>query len=357
MLRRPRSITPCHAVFRPAAQQLARQRVVLHESDGVAFRAGPQSRTNMAKRDLAGANKTCRQCGLTNKARDGHMPREGPFAAMRAPGWCPERQEFSVRSASSDKRGAGLRLRLLDQHVLTVDSEGAVRFDPAACTHHEPAQQQQLESEMREAVYFVEDVRAGRPREVASRLRARPELVLVPVLRQCPPLDRLGRQPGAASWSILTEAIAQDSEDCVVVLEVLLALCHALRIDINRMPVKSDSRTTALHRAADLGDRRATEVLIAAGADMFSSSRRGWLPMHVALRKEASEEAKVTVVWLLEKMFEADPFHPALQLPPALPVGFEKHRADGELLLSTLRPLHSAFAVASEAVISDLLAQ
>jgi len=79
--------------------------------------------------------------------------------------------------------------------------------------------------------------------------------------------------------------------------------------------------------------------------------------MHVALRKEASEEAKVTVVWLLEKMFEADPFHPALQLPPALPVGFEKHRADGELLLSTLRPLHSAFAVASEAVISDLLAQ
>ena len=140
MLRRPRSITPCHAVFRPAAQQLARQRVVLHESDGVAFRAGPQSRTNMAKRDLAGANNTCRQCGLTNKARDGHMPREGPFAAMRAPGWCPERQEFSVRSASSDKRGAGLRLRLLEQHVLTVDSEGAVRFDPAACTHHEPAQ-------------------------------------------------------------------------------------------------------------------------------------------------------------------------------------------------------------------------
>ena len=77
--------------------------------------------------------------------------------------------------------------------------------------------------------------------------------------------------------------------------------------------------------------------------------------MHVALRKEASEEAKVTVVWLLEKMFEADPFHPALQLPPALPVGFEKHRADGELLLSALQPLHSAFAVASEAVISELI--
>ena len=38
-------------------------------------------------------------------------------------------------------------------------------------------------------------------------------------------------------------------------LEVLLALCHALRIDINRMAVKSDSRTTALHRAPDLGAR------------------------------------------------------------------------------------------------------
>ena len=138
----------------------------------------------MAKRDHAGANNTCRQCGLSNKARDGHMPREGPFAAMRACGWCPERQEFSVRSASSDKRGAGLRLRLLEQHLLTVDSEGAVRYDPAACVHHDPAQQQQLESEMREAVAFVEDVRAGRPREVASRLRARPELVLAPVLRE-----------------------------------------------------------------------------------------------------------------------------------------------------------------------------
>ena len=138
----------------------------------------------MAKRDHAGANNTCRQCGLSNKARDGHMPREGPFAAMRACGWCPERQEFSVRSASSDKRGAGLRLRLLEQHLLTVDSEGAVRYDPAACVHHDPTQQQQLESEMREAVAFVEDVRAGRPREVASRLRARPELVLAPVLRE-----------------------------------------------------------------------------------------------------------------------------------------------------------------------------
>ena len=158
-------------------------------------------RTSMAKRDHAGANNTCLQCGLTNKARDGHMPREGPFAAMRACGWCPERQDFSVRSASSDKRGAGLRLRLLEQHLLTVDSEGAVRYDPAACVHHDPAQQQQLESEMREAVAFVEDVRAGRPREVASRLRARPELVLAPVLRERPPLDRLGRQPGADSWS------------------------------------------------------------------------------------------------------------------------------------------------------------
>ena len=159
-------------------------------------RAAPHlvHRTSMAKRDHAGANNTCRQCGLTNKARDGHMPREGPFAAMRACGWCPERQEFSVRSASSDKRGAGLRLRLLEQHLLTVDSEGAVRYDPAACVHHDPAQQQQLESEMREAVAFVEDVRAGRPREVASRLRARPELVLAPVLRERPPLDRLGRR-------------------------------------------------------------------------------------------------------------------------------------------------------------------
>ena len=224
----------------------------------------------MAKRDHAGANNTCRQCGLTNKARDGHMPREGPFAAMRACGWCPERQEFSVRSASSDKRGAGLRLRLLEQHLLTVDSEGAVRYDPAACVHHDPAQQQQLESEMREAAAFLEDVRAGRPREVASRLRARPELVLAPVLRERPPLDRLGRQPGAASWSMLTEAVvteavvteavvteaaAQERGACVGVLEVLLALCHALRIDINRMAVKSDSRTTALHRAPDLGAR------------------------------------------------------------------------------------------------------
>ena len=59
---------------------------------------------------------------------------------------------------------------------------------------------------------------------------------------------------------MLTEAVAQSSVaqeggECVGVLEVLLALCHALRIDINRMAVKSDSRTTALHRAPDLGAR------------------------------------------------------------------------------------------------------
>jgi len=59
---------------------------------------------------------------------------------------------------------------------------------------------------------------------------------------------------------MLTEAVAQaagaqEGGEGVGVLEVLLALCHALRIDINRMAVKSDSRTTALHRAPDLGAR------------------------------------------------------------------------------------------------------
>ena len=208
---------------------------------------------------------------------------------------------------------------------------------------------------MTEAVSFVEDVRAGHSLALKSRLLNRPELALIAVLRQCPPADRLGRQPGAASWSILTEAIVTGTMDSIPVLEVLLSLCHALRININQLPVKSDSRTTALHRAADLGNLRAMEMLIAAGADMFAESRRGWLPMHVALRKEASEDAKIAVVWLIERMFDADPFHPTLQLPPELPVGFIKHKADEQLLLSTLKPLHSAFNAASEAAISDLL--
>ena len=50
---------------------------------------------------------------------------------------------------------------------------------------------------------------------------------------------------------------------------------------------------------------------------MFSPSRRGWL--HVALRKEASQLARSSVVWLLEKMFEADPFHPGARPPSPSP--------------------------------------
>jgi len=74
---------------------------------------------------------------------------------------------------------------------------------------------------------------------------------------------------------MLTEAVAQASGaqasvaqaggESVGVLEVLLALCHALRIDINRMAVKSDSRTTALHRAPDLGARVRIRVRVRVG--------------------------------------------------------------------------------------------
>ena len=52
---------------------------------------------------------------------------------------------------------------------------------------------------------------------------------------------------------------------------------------------------------------------------MFSPSRRGWLPVHVALRKEASELARPGATWLLERMFEADPFHPGARPPSPSP--------------------------------------
>ena len=62
--------------------------------------------------------------------------------------------------------------------------------------------------------------------------------------------------------AVVTEAAAQERGACAGVLEVLLALCHALRIGINRMAVKSDSRTTALHRAPDLGARARVRVRV-----------------------------------------------------------------------------------------------
>ena len=52
---------------------------------------------------------------------------------------------------------------------------------------------------------------------------------------------------------------------------------------------------------------------------MFSPSRRGWLPVHVALRKEASQLARSSVAWLLERMFDADPFHPGARPPSPSP--------------------------------------
>ena len=52
---------------------------------------------------------------------------------------------------------------------------------------------------------------------------------------------------------------------------------------------------------------------------MFSPSRRGWLPVHVALRKEAAELARPGAGWLLERMFDADPFHPGARPPSPSP--------------------------------------
>ena len=79
--------------------------------------------------------------------------------------------------------------------------------------------------------------------------------------------------------------LLRDTGDCVAVLEVLLLLCHAPCFDINRM--LGQCRITALHRAADLGNRRAMEVQQLTAP----SGAGGWV------RKQ-----------------------------------FEKHRADGELL-------------------------
>ena len=72
-------------------------------------------------------------------------------------------------------------------------------------------------------------------------------------------------QASVAQAAVAQASVAQEGGECVGVLEVLLALCHALRIDINRMAVKSDSRTTALHRAPDLGARVRVRVRVRVG--------------------------------------------------------------------------------------------
>ena len=122
------------------------------------------------------------------------------------------------------------------------------------------------------------------------------------------------------------------------VLAALLEHCKTLKINLGQdparwepVPKKSDSKSVALHQAAHIGSRKACELLIDAGADLFnkkSQTRSGWLPVHVACRRAARPPARDLVPWLLEKMGEGRPGDTSYL---DYPTGFAKH-ADVALL-------------------------
>ena len=156
------------------------------------------------------------ECGVPNKftPKSGHTQK----------GWCPKLQRFTTRSSGKDKKGAGERLRDLDQH---------------------PEQ----------AEHFLAAVREGDAEQVRQKLMEFPELILVAA-------------PGAAkrdpsrkmwSWSPLHAALhlvtaeADEADPMLKVVAALLLHCKKNHILLTTLKLKSDSFASPLHEAAYRG--------------------------------------------------------------------------------------------------------
>jgi len=177
----------------------------------------------------------CTECNTANR-HSGEYTREG---------WCPVTQRFTVRS------------------------KPATRFR----TYFEQADTEQIGEQFHAAVKCLD---AGR---CAELLKSRPELLLMTF--------ELGRCSWSAWHEVANLFSPEDTNDspAAKVLEVFLKVRveRTPALDLNHKQLrKSDSRSSPLHQAAYRGSRVAMTLLCTAGADMFSVTGSGWMPIHTA---------------------------------------------------------------------------
>ena len=170
-----------------------------------------------AKRQCSNSKKEnrCSECGVPNKftPKSGHTQK----------GWCPARQRFTTRS-SGDQKGAGERLRDLDQN---------------------PEQ----------AEHFLAAVRQGDAEQVQQKLQKCPELILV----AAPGTAKRDPSRTMWSWSPLHAALhlvtpeADGADPMVQVVAALLLHCQKNSIHLTTLKLKSDTFASPLHEAAYRG--------------------------------------------------------------------------------------------------------
>ena len=170
-----------------------------------------------AKRQCSNSKKEnrCSECGVPNKftPKSGHTQK----------GWCPARQRFTTRS-SGDQKGAGERLRDLDQN---------------------PEQ----------AEHFLAAVRQGDAEQVQQKLQKCPELILV----AAPGTAKRDPSRTMWSWSPLHAALhlvtpeADGADPMVQVVAALLLHCQKNSINLTTLKLKSDTFASPLHEAAYRG--------------------------------------------------------------------------------------------------------
>ena len=171
-----------------------------------------------AKRQCTNSKKEnrCSECGVPNKftPKSGHTQK----------GWCPARQRFTTRS-SGDQKGAGERLRDLDQN---------------------PEQ----------AEHFLAAVRQGDAEQVQQKLQKCPELILV----AAPGTSKRDPSRTMWSWSPLHAALhlvtpeADGADPMIQVVAALLLHCTKNSIHLTSLKLKSDTFASPLHEAAYRGN-------------------------------------------------------------------------------------------------------
>lgn len=277
------------------------------------------------------------------------LPRNEHGHSKKYPGWCPVVQKFSTRSTQASERPSyGALLALLNESPVKVSSTYEI-------SQAVPDGKRDLAAQL-----FVKSILDGDADLVKKQLEpchqatkcersscCRPEFVLMPV------------DHGTHTWSVLHLAVdcigladnEAEEQKAEAVLRALLAHCETLHIHLGEssaerrcpIPEKSDSRSRPLHQAAHIGSKTACDLLIAAGADIFAETRSGWLPVHVACREKALQPAAGDLVpHLIDKMRtkKVDPSYVGYRI---LPKGFDKHRANRQLL--GMEPLLQVSAV------------